>query len=102
MLDIVAFAACLIVFLIWKRARYFGNTAPLLAGAALLFWPVRVPATETFVWTLPFIFVFIGGIYADLLEPAFFGGKFRKLVATTALFLVGASLVLIGMVLAGS
>ena len=102
MLDLFAFAACIVVYLLWKRTRYFGNTAPLLVGLVLPLWPARVPATETFIWTLPFIFVFIGGIYADLLEPAFFAGRFRKLVTTTVFFLVGASLVLNGMVLMGA
>jgi hypothetical protein len=46
------------------------------------------------ICALPFAFVFIGGIYADLLDTKFFAGRFRKFVAFAALLLVGASAVL--------
>lgn len=54
------------------------------------------------VWALPFAFVFVGGVYADLLEPGFFSGRFRRLVAATALVLSGASLLLGLTVVAGA
>jgi hypothetical protein len=53
----------------WRRTRYFGNTAPLLVGAGLLYWSLTSPlALTASIWALPFLFVFIGGIWADLLE----------------------------------
>jgi hypothetical protein len=62
----------------WPRARYFGNTAPLLTAliAVLLF--SLVPAIR--IWNatlgLSFVFIFIGGLAADFLET-----RFRQLVA---------------------
>lgn len=94
LLEIVAFVCAIVVFLLWKRTRYFGIVAPLLVALLLPWWPGRFLPGASAVWALPFAFVFIGGIYADLLEPSFFGGRFRSLVVTTAYVLVGASAVL--------
>jgi hypothetical protein len=91
MLEIVAFVAALLTFLFWKRTRYFGPVAPLIVALLLPWWPGQFVSGASIVWSLPFGFVFIGGIYADLLERQFFQGRFRKLVAKTAFVLVGAS-----------
>jgi hypothetical protein len=54
----------------WARARYFGNTAPLLTSFAVVLLFALVPGIH--IWTatlgLPFVFIFVGGIAADLLE----------------------------------
>ncbi len=56
-------------YVAWKRTRYFGNTSPLLVAVALLYMALITPMTAiASVWALPFIFVFIGGVWADLLE----------------------------------
>lgn len=94
LLEIVAFVAAVLVFLFWKRTRYFGNAAPLIVALLLPCWPGRFLPGASVVWALPFAFVFVGGIYADLLERGFFEGHFRKLVTATAVVLVGASAVL--------
>lgn len=54
----------------WARARYFGNTAPLLTAftVVMLFGLVPSLAIWSPVLGLSFIFVFVGGIAADLLE----------------------------------
>jgi hypothetical protein len=53
----------------WRRTRYFGITAPLLVSALLIYWALVTPmALIASIWALPFVFVFIGGIWADLLE----------------------------------
>ena len=98
-LEIVAFLAALLVFLSWKRTRYFGPVAPLIVALLLSCWPGQFFPGASIIWSLPFAFVFIGGIYADLLEPQFFHGRFRKLVLTTAFVLVGASAALSLMVI---
>ncbi len=55
----------------WPRSRYFGNTAPLIVASALgalgLFMPSSI-AWHHLVKAYPFIFVFIGGMFADLLD----------------------------------
>jgi hypothetical protein len=59
----------LLTYLFWKRTRYFGNTAPLLVAAGLLYYALVSPmALVASVWALPIVFVFIGGMWADLLE----------------------------------
>jgi hypothetical protein len=102
MLAIAGFLACAVVFLLWKRTRYFGNAAPLIVAASLPWWPGRFALGTSPLWALPFAFVFIGGIYADLLEPYFFQGRFRKLVGVTAYVLIGASALLAITVVAGT
>jgi len=67
------FIAALTAYGSWGRARYFGNTAPLITAftAVLLF--ALVPAIHLWdaILGLSFIFIFIGGIAADLLETGF-------------------------------
>jgi hypothetical protein len=75
------------------RSRYFGNTAPLLI--ALLVLPLSLfTLSDVFVGpfplrSLPFLFVFIGGIFADLVET-----RLRRSVLITTgilLFLYAAT-----------
>lgn len=61
----------------WRRCRYFGNTAPLVALLAVTALGLGVFA-DVFVGPFPlratpFLYVFIGGVFADLLE-----GRWRK------------------------
>jgi hypothetical protein len=62
-------AAAVATYLVWPRCRYFGNTAPLLVAAGLGALALLAPLPARFLFpALPFGFVFIGGIAADLLE----------------------------------
>jgi hypothetical protein len=67
------FIAALTAYGSWPRARYFGNTAPLVTAliAVLLF--SLVPAVRIWDATLglSFVFIFIGGLAADFLETRF-------------------------------
>ncbi len=68
---LVLFPAALLIFLLWPRARYFGNAAPLLVAALLLTARIVSPHAGGSVFSLTavvFLFVFISGIVADLLE----------------------------------
>lgn len=67
-LGVLAFLAVgLSCVVFWRRCRYFGNTAPLLVAALLIF--LRGPsAGEPSIWALPFLFVFVAGTFADLLD----------------------------------
>jgi Dolichyl-phosphate-mannose-protein mannosyltransferase len=69
---VAMFLAALTAYLSWRRARYFGNTAPLLTAfiAVLLFALVPAIHLWTAVLGLSFVFVFIGGVAADLLETS--------------------------------
>jgi hypothetical protein len=67
LLLIVAF----LVFLAWKRTRYFGTAAPLIVAAFLLICTVAMQhyAGPTFlVVALPFLILFAAGVSADMLE----------------------------------
>ncbi len=70
----VAAAVALVVYWRNRASRYFGNTAPLLM--ALLLFPLYTTQvfTAPWIWALPFLFTFIGGVFADALES-----KQRKL-----------------------
>ncbi len=65
---IVAAAVALVVYARSRRSRYFGNTAPLLM--ALLLFPLYTTqvVSAPWLWALPFLFTFIGGVFADALE----------------------------------
>ena len=66
------FVASLATFAAWRRTRYFGNAAPLIIFAVVLAVALLTPlATFASVWCLPFLFIFIGGIFADLLETKY-------------------------------
>jgi hypothetical protein len=55
----------------WKRARYFGNTAPLLIvglGLILAVGAPDFPGQGFHLTVLVFLFVFVSGVFADLLE----------------------------------
>lgn len=67
----LALPVALIAYLGWKRTRYFGNTAPLLIAALLLVLGLGAPnfSGQGFhLSVLVFLFVFVAGVFADLLE----------------------------------
>jgi len=102
LIEVVAFLSCLIVFIAWPRTRYFGNAVPLIVALLIPWWPGQFLPGASAVWALPFAFVFIGGIYADLLEIRFFAGRFRRLITASALIVAGASAIFSLMVTVGA
>jgi len=73
----------------WRRARYFGNTAPLITSFAMVLLFAMIPAIH--VWEaalgLSFAFLFIGGVAADLLETRY--GRTLSFVLCAILALKG-------------
>ncbi len=68
---VALFIAALTAYGSWKRARYFGNTAPLLTSLTTVFlFALLPPAARLWPETLglSFLFLFIAGVAADLLE----------------------------------
>ena len=68
---IVLIPIALVTYAIWRRSRYFGNTAPLALGLLFVVARVASPHQAESVFTLlaaVFFFVFVAGIGADLLE----------------------------------
>ncbi len=92
----VALVGALLTYAVWKRPRFFGVNAPLVAFGVVLLLGITLPhlgGYDLFVAALPFAFVFIAGVCADLLETAYaslVGGVIAGLiVASAAMGLVG-------------
>src|SRR5208283_4663981 len=67
----LALPVALVVYFGWKRARYFGNTAPLLIVALALILALgapNFPGQGFHLTMLVFLLVFVAGVFADLLE----------------------------------
>jgi len=67
----LALPVALMAYFGWKRIRYFGNTAPLLIALLMMILAVAAPSLpgQGFHLTmLVFLFVFVSGVFADLLE----------------------------------
>jgi hypothetical protein len=64
----IALVAALVLYVATRRSRYFGNTTPLLI--ALCFLPLITTGVfgQPWLWALPFLLTFIGGVFADALE----------------------------------
>lgn len=80
----------------WRRARFFGNTAPLLVFFALLILALLFPesgASALLFATLPFLILFVAGVFTDLIEsrlqaPAI-GVVFAIVFAQAAFSIIG-------------
>ena len=64
----VASSVALVLYATTRRSRYFGNTAPLLMVVTLMFLYTTQVFSAPWFWALPFLFTFIGGVFADALE----------------------------------
>jgi len=85
----VATLVALILYLSVKRSRYFGNTAPFLMLLALIALRTTQSITYPWLWALPFLFTFIGGVFADVFETKqrkLFLGLTGAILATEILF----------------
>jgi hypothetical protein len=68
---LISFPLALIVYFAWPRSRYFGNSAPLLVAVLFLILGIAMPhypGSGFLLMAVPFLFVFVAGIAADLLE----------------------------------
>jgi hypothetical protein len=66
-----ALPVALIAYFGWKRTRYFGNAAPLMIAALLLILALgapNFPGQGFHLTMLVFLFVFVSGVFTDLLE----------------------------------
>jgi len=76
---VFALPAALAVYVAWRRVRYFGNTAPLLVGVLFLLLGLgspHYPGLGCKLVALPFLFLFVAGVSADLLET-----RYRNMVS---------------------
>ena len=80
---LVALAVATLLYATSRRSRYFGNTAPLLMVVALVFIYTTQVFSAPWLWALPFLFTFLGGVFADALET-----RQRKLFVALAVGIV--------------
>ena len=76
------------IYAAWPRTRYFGNTAPLLVAALFIVLGIAHPhvaGAGFLLASVPFLFIFVSGVLADLMET-----PFRALVTAGVWALVGA------------
>ena len=72
--TLVLLITSLLTFIVWRRARYFGNAAPLIAAGLLM---AAGPTMQHFAGmeflfvALPFLMLFMAGVSADLLETRY-------------------------------
>ena len=64
----VAAAAAALLFIGLRRSRYFGNTVPLACAAILMCLVTTGVRSTPWLWALPFLLTFIGGVFADAYE----------------------------------
>ena len=64
----IALLGALALYAVARRSRYFGNTTPLMMGVPLMLLVTPGVASEPWLWALPFLIAFVGGVFADALE----------------------------------
>ncbi|HEY0161543.1 MAG TPA: hypothetical protein VGB69_02590, partial [Edaphobacter sp.] len=80
----IALGVALLLYVGIRRCRYFGNTAPLLMTLVLFPLVTTQTVARPWLWALPFLFTFLSGVFADILET-----RYRKLfLALTGLLLI--------------
>jgi len=87
----LALPVAVVTYTAWPRARYFGSTAPLLVAVLFFAWGIAHPhvaGAGFLLAAIPFLFVFVAGVLADLLET-----RFRPLVTACILGMMAAYVV---------
>jgi hypothetical protein len=75
-------------FAVWPRTRYFGNTAPLLVAGLFMLLGMAHPhvaGAGFLLAAIPFLFIFVSGVLADLLET-----RYRALVMACVVGMMAA------------
>ena len=82
----LALLVAVVTYAVWPRTRYFGNTAPLLVAVFFIALGMAHPHTAGagfLLGAIPFLFVFVSGVLADLLETTY-----RPVILTYVLLLL--------------
>ncbi len=64
-----------------RKARYYGNTAPLLCALVLMVLVTTGVPGSPWLWALPFLLTFIAGVFADAFDTP---GRSRVSIAAAA------------------
>jgi hypothetical protein len=71
---LLALPVAVAAYVIWPRTRYFGNTTPLLVALLFVILAMAHPHSAGagfLLAAIPFLFVFVAGVLADLLETRY-------------------------------
>jgi hypothetical protein len=64
----VVCCAALVLYLAVRRSRYYGNTTPLFCALILMVLVMTGSPGSPWLWSLPFLLTFAGGVFADAYE----------------------------------
>ena len=70
----LAAPVALVTYALWPRTRYFGNTAPLLVAVLFILLGMAHPhvaGAGFLLASIPFLFIFVSGVLADLMETSY-------------------------------
>jgi hypothetical protein len=70
----LALPVTLVTYAVWPRTRYFGNTAPLLVAVLFVLLAIAHPhvaGAGFLLASIPFLFIFVSGVLADLMETSY-------------------------------
>ncbi len=79
----LALPVAIATYAAWPRTRYFGNTAPLLVAVLFLALGMAHPhvaGAGFLLGAVPFVFLFVSGVLADLMESRY------RLLVTACIF----------------
>jgi len=71
---VLVLPVCLATYAVWRRTRYFGNTAPLIVAVLFIILGMAHPhvaGAGFLLASIPFLFIFVSGILADLIETSY-------------------------------
>ena len=83
----VAACAALVLYLAARKSRYFGNTIPFLCALILMLLVTTDVPGSPWLWSLPFLLTFVGGVFADTYE----GPRGRLALGAAAAIVLAAS-----------
>jgi hypothetical protein len=64
----IALCAALSLYATLRKSRYFGNTTPLFCGLVCLTLIMTGAPGSPWLWSIPFLATFAGGVFADMYE----------------------------------
>jgi hypothetical protein len=88
---VLGLPVAVVTYAAWPRTRYFGTTAPLLVAVLFVLLGIAHPhvaGAGFLLASIPFLFIFVSGVLADLLET-----RYRPLVMACIVGMMAAYVV---------
>ncbi len=93
----LALPVAIAIYAAWPRTRYFGNTAPLLVSVLFIVLGMANPhlaGAGFLLAAIPFLFIFVSGVLADLLETSYRPVVFACIIALLVTYIARTLLAL--------